>query len=318
MKKLWRIFRWPLYGLLAAFAVILAVGLWRYWTRPAPEKPVPEIPDAIVYHTDCIVHSLDAGGDSLEAWPIDARGLSVAAFRSQLVEIGHDDALLWAVGEHDWLVTWRKDGGKVSLAAMMDAFLSFDEEGERDGGVGCVSVADLFASYVGTVAEISGAFAALKPTDKVAPEMFVTREIPALSWLDTAEVEPDIAKDVLTDYRRMQSARRQLLNGTLRSYAGDGDAALELWAKAAKLNRYDPMLQERLFHLRKNAEVFLKIGKYGMASSCFETYVCICPDDYPATVNLATCLDKLGKREMAAELYRRAETLRARFTAPGE
>lgn len=116
----------------------------------------------------------------------------------------------------------------------------------------------------------------------------------------------------------MQVVRRLVLEGGMLSRQQKEDEAVTKWANAIRRAPNDTLLLERMDHLRRNAEVFYKVGKYGMASKCYETLIRIKPDDYAAAVNLGSCLKALGKKDMSEAVFKKAETLRPKVTEPPE
>ena len=297
MKKTARkIFRYGA-GLFLLTVIGGAVACW--WNRE-PEKalPKPEACPVVSNVLGTIERTFGEPGDTLR---LDVRRMSVAEFHARLRGVSAA-AVLWTPGEGDWLLTGVKNGSSNTLERVM-ARLAEEET--------AYSLAELFANCVGTVAEIEPAFAALDPSEGVVPENFVTQFIPAFGWLADGEVDADIVKTARQEMRSMQVVRRVALEGNILSRDQKEQEAIAKWAGAYKRTKHDTLLMERMHHLAKNGEVFFRVGKYGMACKCFETLIQINPRDYVAAANCAECLKRLGRREYAAEIEKKAEELRA-------
>ena len=235
---------------------------------------------------------------------LDVSGMSAADFRAALEAIPGREVHVWMPGATTWLLIGNLSTNRVSLAAAMDRFAD-DAKCTR-------SIAEVFASYAGTREEILPAFASdLK--GNVLPEWFVTKEIPALGWLDTDGVEPDILKATLAEIRSMQVVRRLILEGNmLAAQAKDKKAeeeAIDRWSRAALRNPNDPILKERLANLNRNAKGFLEVGKVVQALKCYETAALIVPTDPVAVHNFGACLMRLGRRDIAEKVLARAKEL---------
>lgn len=235
---------------------------------------------------------------------LDVSGMSAADFRAALEAIPGREVHVWMPGATTWLLVGNLSTNRVSLAAAMDRFAD-DAKCTR-------SIAEVFASYAGTREEILPAFASdLK--GNVLPEWFVTKEIPALGWLDTDGVEPDILKATLAEIRSMQVVRRLILEGNmLAAQAKDKKAeeeAIDRWSRAALRNPNDPLLKERLANLNRNAKGFLEVGKVVQALKCYETAALIVPTDPVAVHNFGACLMRLGRRDIAEKVLARAKEL---------
>lgn len=235
---------------------------------------------------------------------LDVSGMSAADFRAALEAIPGREVHVWMPGATTWLLVGNLSTNRVSLAAAMDRFAD-DAKCTR-------SIAEVFASYAGTREEILPAFASdLK--GNVLPEWFVTKEIPALGWLDTDGVEPDILKATLAEIRSMQVVRRLILEGNmLAAQAKDKTAeeeAIDRWSRAALRNPNDPLLKERLANLNRNAKGFLEVGKVVQALKCYETAALIVPTDPVAVHNFGACLMRLGRRDIAEKVLARAKEL---------
>ena len=235
---------------------------------------------------------------------LDVRGMRADEFRARLMAHPEREVCVWMPGERDWLLVCRDVTNRVSLANVMDRF-AVDTNST-------MSVAEVFASYVGTREDILPAFSS-KLTGEVLPEWFVTKEIPPIAWLDTAGIDEDILKATLAEIRSVQIVRRELLKGNmLAAKATDKkgeEAATEVWARVALRNPNDPMLLERIENLNRNARGFLSVGKVLPAMKCYETIVLIRPSDAAAVHNFGMCLKKIGKLDLAEKVLARAKKL---------
>ena len=236
---------------------------------------------------------------------IDVKGMSAADFRRELEAVAGRDVHVWMPGERDWLLIGNMSTNGVPLAKAMEEF--------ADDPKCLMSVAEVFASYVGTREEILPAFTS-KLRGEVVPEWFVTKDIPGIGWLDVSGIDEDIRKSVLSDIRSAQVMRRELLRGNmLAAKAKDKkgeEAATEAWAKVALRNPNDPMLLERIENLNRNAKGFLEVNKVLQAMKCYETVVLIRPNDPVAIHNFGACLLKIGKRDLAEKILEKAKRLR--------
>ena len=233
---------------------------------------------------------------------LDVQEMSVAEFRRLLVSVP-PQATLWMPGEHDWLLLGLDGGMTNSLGAVMETFAALDVR---------YSFPWLFCAYVGTVAETLPAFEALEASALVAPQNFVTKEIPPLPWLAVEDVDDDIRQSVLTEIRSMQFVRREVLKGNMlaavaKDHQGE-EAAIEVWSKAALRHPDDTFLAERLERLERNAAGFRHLGKVLQAMKCYETMMLIRPT--AARVhNFGMCLKKIGKLDLAEKVLARAREM---------
>ena len=238
---------------------------------------------------------------------IDVSGMSAAEFLRTLREFPGKDVHVWMPGEKDWLLIGNLSTNTVPLAKAMEEFAADPK---------CMmSVAEVFASYAGTREDILPAFER-KLKGEVVPEWFVTKEIPEIRWLDTADVDEDILKTTLSEIRSAQVMRREFLRGNmLAAKATDKkgeEAATEVWARVAIRSPNDPMLLERIDRLNRNAKGFLEVNKPLQAMKCYETVVLIRPNDSVAIHNFGACLMKIGKRDLAEKVLKRAKKLASR------
>jgi len=239
----------------------------------------------------------------------DVRGLTFKAFQRALAALPETWTWrLWFPGRSDCLVAARPSGASVRprLADMMDLFA-------REGlfadfaRAGIVSVESVFASYAGADRDVMPVFGFA--TGEVVPECFVTKEVPLLDWIDFAGVDADIRDRTLLEIRSMQVVRRMILEGDILSRDGRTDAAMEKWTTAIKRNADDPLVLERICQLDVNAETFMKVGNFAMAAQCLETMVCLRPKDVQTIRRLARVFTQLGKKDLAAEVNRRADAI---------
>ena len=236
---------------------------------------------------------------------IDVSGMSATGFLRTLRGFPGRDVHVWMPGEKDWLLIGNLSTNAVPLAKAMEEFAADPK---------CMtSVAEVFASYAGTREDILPAFGR-KLKGEVVPEWFITKEIPEIKWLDTADIDEDILKATLSEIRSAQVMRREFLRGNmLAAKATDKkgeEAAIEQWAKAYLRNPNDPLLNERQERLRQNAKGFIGVNKVVQAMKCYETLVLINPKDIPAVYGFGKCLENMGRADLAKEVLQRAEDLR--------
>lgn len=294
-----------------ALVVLLVLCVFAGCSREEEVTPVRKTCDAVkaavrgIYRLEKSI-AVDAAAPRFV--PIDAEGLSAEAFHEKLLMFTNAaNAHLWMPGEKSWLVVEQASSNRVGLAWAMDAFAK---------DVSCtVSLPEVFASYAGTVAEVLPAFAT-KLEGNVLPEWFVTKEIPALPWLDTSGVDEDILKATLSEIRSMQVIRRLILEGNIASRQvkekKDEEAVTDKWSRAFMRNPHDSMLLERMTFLHNNARGFLEVNKTLQAMKCYETLILINPNDAVAVRNFGLCLQKLGRRDMAKTVLDRAKELESK------
>lgn len=288
--------------------ILLAFAVFGCSKEPEPvEIGKPELCPSVRESIERIVE-LERASDGADAdvlhRVLDVRGLSAKDFRKELESFPGEDVHVWMPGEKDWLLVSRKSADKVSLAKAMDLF--------ADDTNCTMSVAEVFASYAGTRGDILPAFDSVLKGE-VVPEWFITREIPALAWLDASGIDADIRDAALAEIRSMQVVRRLVLQGNmLAAKATDKkteEPAVDAWSRAALRNPKDPMILERVWNLKRNGKGFLEVGKVLQAMKCYETALLIRPKDVAAVRNFGACLMKIGKRDMAEEVLKRAEKL---------
>ena len=287
--------------LVAIALAVLAVGC----SKDAPQSLAKRELSAPVREALYRISKLERTSTSdHSAKVVDVRGMSAADFLRILKEFPGTDVHVWMPGEQDWLLIGNSSTNAVPLARAMEEFAADPK---------CVtSVAEVFASYAGTRKEILPAFER-KLKGEVVPEWFITKEVPEIQWLDTADVDEDILKATLAEIRSAQIMRREFLRGNmLAAKAKDKkgeEAATEVWAKVAIRSPNDPMLLERIDRLNRNAKGFLEVNKPLQAMKCYETVVLIRPNDPVAIHNFGACLMKIGKRDMAEKVLTKAKKL---------
>lgn len=245
------------------------------------------------------------------AWMMDVRGVTFEQFRHRLEAFLPEQVHLWMPGDGHWLLVGRSNPRQVKLSAMLDVFT---REGAFDDFAKAISatVPEMFASYVGTREDVVPVFQFNDAKAAVCPECFVTKDIPTLDWVSDVGLDADIAQHLRAEIRSMQVVRRLVLEGKLLSQkATDKKSeapAIEKWNTAALRNPHDLMLHERLDRLDRNARGFLSLGKILQAMKCYETMILIKPT--AASVhNFGKCLEKIGKRELAEQAFKRAREL---------
>ena len=237
---------------------------------------------------------------------IDARGLEAPRLWKLLSEFPAGDFRFWMPGESDWLAVGRRGEASPALDSMLELFVREGSQVDLAESK-CDSLPTLFAAYVGAKGDVMPAFNGSLAL--VRAENFVTRETPSLDWIDASRVDADIAKAALSRMRMAQIVRRMVLAGNLYAARGDEKRSAETWARAATRSPGDSLLVERLERLSVNGKVFLQLGKAAMAARCYETMAQILPDDPEPVRNYGTCLEKLGKKDVAVRAFARARVL---------
>lgn len=302
-KAIRRVFRWAACAVvLAVIAIALALI---FEEKPTKELPKPEACPVVSNVIETIVRVFAPDGDYIR---LDVRKFSCADFELRLKEVS-PAATLWTPGNGDWLIIGAEHGCSNTLERVMDAFANEET---------VFSLPEIFANCAGTVGEVLPAFKFLNPGDGVVPELFVSKEIPAFDWLTDGNVDADIVKSTRQEMRSMQVVRRVVLEGAVLSREQKEDESIAKWTNAYRRSRNDTLLLERMDHLRSNAEVFYKIGKFGMACKCYETLIRIDQNDYVAMVNLGSCLKALGKREASEAVFKKAESVRMKGSEPSK
>ena len=291
---------------LAAASVLLGVGGCS--RKDEPPSPVRKTCAAVKAAVRAIyrIESAVADGAARPSFSsIDVTGMTADALKKVLSAFSDpSSAHLWMPGEQSWIVVQHAPGVRVSLAKALDAMAG-------DGDC-TVTLPEAFASYAGTLAEALPAFENRLEGEAV-PEWLVPEAVTAIGWIDPSGVDGDIAASVSGEIRSMRNVRREVLKGNMAARAATdrkGEAAAcERWARAALRNPNDPLLLERIGRLESNARAFLEAGKLLPAMKCFETIILIQPKNAAAVHNFGLCLKRLGKKDLADQVLKRAETL---------
>lgn len=249
------------------------------------------------------------GETGVLAWRLAVKDMSAADFKTAVESFPCEAAHLWMPSAEEWVFVGRRSHRKLKLDAMMDVFsreVAFEALAEAKA----TALSDVFASYVGNLDGLSGAFASTNLSVVVRPEFFVTKDIPPLDWVTRGDVDEDIYKATLAEIRSMQVVRRLVIEGDLLAADGKADDATEVWARAMLRNPRDPMLLDRLDKLSRNAEALLAVGNVAAAAKCYETMVVINPTDASAVLKYGMSLRRLGKKEMSDQVLKRAGELR--------
>ena len=251
--------------------------------------------------------------DGVVTWIMDVEGVSMDRFGEMLESFDLAETHLWMPGAGRWLLTGRKAARPVKLSAQLELFA---RDGIQDDLVAakCANLADVFASYVGTRADVLPAFEGAKGDAPVRPAYFLSKKVGPVGWIQTdADVDADIRNAILDEIHARQVVRRLVVEGDLLSdQATDKkgeEAATERWAKACLRNPNDLLLLERLDRLDRNARGFLEVGKVLLAMKCYETMVIVRPNDAAAVHNFGQCLKKIGKVDLAEKILERARML---------
>ena len=249
------------------------------------------------------------GETGVLAWRLAVKDMSAADFKTAVESFPCKSAHLWMPSVDEWVFVGRRSPRKIKLDAMMDVFsreVAFEALAEAKA----TALSDVFASYVGDVAGLSGAFVSTNLSATVRPEFFVTKDIPPLDWVTRGDVDEDIYKATLAEIRSMQVVRRLIIEGDLIAAENKADDATEVWARAMLRNPRDPMLLDRLDRLSRNAESLIAVGNLAAAAKCYETMVVINPTDASAVLKYGMILRRLGMKEMADQALKRAGELR--------
>ena len=250
-----------------------------------------------------------AGEAGILTWRLAVKDMSAADFKTAVESFPCKSAHLWMPSSDEWVFVGRRSPRKIKLDAMMDVFsreVAFEALAEAKA----TALSDVFASYVGNLANLSGAFVSTNLSAVVRPEFFVTKDIPPLDWVTRGDVDEDIYKATLAEIRSMQVVRRLVIEGDLLAAESKADEATEVWARAMLRNPRDPMLLDRLDRLSRNAEALLAVGNVVAATKCYETMVVINPTDASALLKYGISLRRLGMKEMSDQVLKRAGELR--------
>lgn len=242
------------------------------------------------------------------AWRLNVGAMDCGDFKRLFARFPCPSAHLWMPGSEEWVLVGRREACRIKLDAMMELFAR-EEAFDLLADAKAFALSDIFASYAGTRDDIEGAFAAGAPKVKVRPEFFVTTKVPEIDWITKSDVDDDIYRSVMREIRSMQVVRREILKGAMAADQGRGDEALEIWMNAVKRNPRDPMMQERLGRLTLNANALLRIGNASAAAKCFESIIVLDPLNASAVFEYGKCLQMLGRKEQARQVFKRAKEL---------
>ena len=250
-----------------------------------------------------------ASPDAAVVWTFDVSNMTMGEFKAAFDAFPCQDAHLWMPGETDWVLSGRVNPTSVAIGDMLEAFgnetaIAVLTEAQ------CDTLPEFFANYVGDRMTSKDAFGG-NPASKVAPEYFVTQEIPDVGWIGPGDLDEDILESTAQEMRSLMLVRRSVIEGNMLAKQGDTDGAIEKWAGAILRNPHDTMLLGRIHRLAVNAVAFENIGNLSAAAKCYETMLCIRPRDIAAVMGYANCLRRLGKHDMADDVMKRVEVLKA-------
>jgi len=245
------------------------------------------------------------------AWLMDVDGVTARDFHRRLDAFRLPQVHCWMPGETRWMLTGRKVPRRIKLTSVMELFLREGTEGDL-AKAGFGTLPEIFANYVGTREEVLPAFEAGDADAVVRPEYFLTRQIPAVSWLSVEGVETDVARQTAAEIRSMQVIRRLVVEGNMLSARATDrkgeEAAIDRWSRAAKRNPHDLFLQARLDRLSRTARAFLDAKQVLQAMKCYETMVLVRPTP-EAVNNFGMCLKMIGKKDLSDQVLKRAQEL---------
>ena len=261
------------------------------------------------------------------AWALDVRLVSPGRFRHLLEAFPCPEAHLWMPGASDWVLTGRPVPRRIKLDAALELFLN-ERQAQDLADAQCATLPDLFASYVGSRAEIEPALAGVESVGdwahgwsaphlafreegehfRVRPEFLMSEDMPKIDWIVNGQVDDDICTRVMGDVERNLRVRRKVVLGDAASRRGE-EQAVETWREAAAENPRDSMLLARIAVINAQATSLLKFANPAGAAKCYETLLTIRPDDGVAMANYSYCLKRLGKHELAEQALTRAKEL---------
>ena len=249
--------------------------------------------------------------DGVMARTIDVRGKTMKDLAKELKKFPCRSAHLWMVGIDDWVLVGRKTPAAVKLSTVLDLFAS-------DGGfedletAKCLGAEDIFANYVGDMADIAGVFDQEKKSlEPVRAQYVMTEKLAPISWIEVDEaMDPEVAKILSDGIRSRRNMRKMVIEGNILADDQKIEDATKLWAKASLGNPNDAMLLDRLDRLWKNADTFVKVGNFATAAKCYETYLMIRPNDWQSAEALSFCLQQLGKKSLSQQVHDKAMKLK--------
>jgi 3-deoxy-D-manno-octulosonic-acid transferase len=248
------------------------------------------------------------GDDGVLVWRLDVKDMAASAFKSCVESFPCPEAHLWMQSADEWTIVGRRAPRQMEMDDMMEVF-SRESAFELLAEAKATAFSDVFASYAGRLSDTGDAFRADDLSANVRPEFFLTKDIPDLDWIVRGDVDEDIYAETMAEIRSMQVVRRLIVEGDMTAAEGKADDAMETWARAFLRNPRDPMLLDRIDRLARNAGSLLRIGNVSAAAKCYETIIVINPGDASAVMNYGMCLRRLGKKEMADQVMKRAQEL---------
>lgn len=242
---------------------------------------------------------------------LDVHDMKFGALQKILEAFPAPDWHLWMPGARDWLVTGRPVPRKDKMGALLEFFARPGLLTPETEEAGCCSLSELFASYAGSKKDLARAFTLNKPSTRIEPQYFILDETPDIDWISPDEMDGDVVANLASAIRILQENRRSIIKAGMLSQSPEKEnEAVAAWAEAMKLNPRDTMLLDRLYLLAVNARAFTEVGNIAYAAKCYETMIAIRPGDATVLEKYAACLDRLGKRGLAAAVREKARTLR--------
>lgn len=248
---------------------------------------------------------------TLLAMMVDVRGIKMGELKEILESFPcpEETSHIWMLGEFKWLVVGSKQPVNVDVSSILEVFTR--EELFEDIALARLNSAPMiFANYAGTLKSALEAFLPEGLENEAFAEFFITRDIPEITWLETTNLDEDVAKAVLTEIRSAQVVRRLVIEGAMMGRSGKEAEAINMWARAALRNPGDLYLAGRVGVLESNARAFLKLGNIKGAAKCFEMLILINPADEANMFNYATAMQRIGETNVAAHAFERVEKLR--------
>ena len=255
-----------------------------------------------------------ANPKAILVWLIDIRAMKVDDFRMSLEAMPGLDAHIWMPTEDNWLVTTRL-GKDADLCVRLDDILEIfasEKSFTLLADANCTSPADLFASYAGDEITIKDAFG--EDLDgALCPERIVTEDVRTIPWLETGDLDRDIADELMREIRSTQVTRRNIIRANISARRGKMEEALDKWHSCLLKNPNDTMLLARLHRLGIAARTYQSVGNMAEAANCFAAMISIKRDDPVVLKEYAKCLNALGDKEFAAEINDKAQELEAKM-----
>lgn len=247
----------------------------------------------------------------LFACVVDVHKATLESFAKTCESFPCPDYRLWMPGARDWVIAGRPNPMNNKMSAMLDFFTRPGAISPDAEEAGCCSLPEIFASYAGSKKDIAAALASKNAGERVRPELFMPLETPDIDWVVPDGLDADIVATLASAIRILQDNRRSIIKAAMLSQDPAKETeAIGMWAKAMKCNPRDTMLLDRLYLLAVNAKALAAAGNFAYAAKCYETMIAIRPADRRVLLEYAKCLDRLGKRGLAAEIRRRASISR--------